>query len=89
MRASSGRSVRSVRHTAPTLDPARNPAFDANKQAGERLDLLAGLNFYVPKGLLKGARFSLEGGVPVYQNILGPNLATDWLITVGCSYTFH
>jgi hypothetical protein len=73
----------------PTLDPARNPAFDATKQAGERLDFLAGLNFYVPTGLLKGTRFSLEGGIPVYQNIDGPNLGVDWMITVGCSYTFH
>ncbi|HTL59012.1 MAG TPA: hypothetical protein VL361_25280 [Candidatus Limnocylindrales bacterium] len=73
----------------PELDPNRNPAFDPNKQAGERLDFLMGLNFYVPGGPLKGTRFSLEGGVPLYQNILGPNLAVDWMITAGLSYSFR
>jgi hypothetical protein len=73
----------------PGLDPARNPAFDATKQSGARLDFLAGLNFYVPRGLLKGNRFSIEGGLPVYQNIDGPNIGVDWLITVAWSYTFR
>lgn len=73
----------------PELNPARNPAFDANLQSGERLDFLAGVNFYMPKGLLKGARLSVEGGVPVYQSLAGPNLAVDWLLTVGVSYTFR
>ena len=72
----------------PQLDPNRNPAFDASKQSGARLDLLLGLNFYVPDGPLKGNRFSIEGGVPLYQNIAGPNMAVDWLITVGWSFSF-
>lgn len=73
----------------PRLDPARNPAFDATKQAGERLDLMIGLNFYVPRGLLKGNRLSIEGGVPIYQNLAGPNMAVDWIITAGLSYSFQ
>jgi len=73
----------------PALNPARNPAFDATKQAGERLDFLGGLNFYVPKGILKGTRFSVEGGVPIYQNIAGPNMGVDWMLTAGISYTFR
>ncbi len=73
----------------PAMDPNRNPAFDANKQAGERLDFLMGLNFYVPDGFFKGNRLSIEGGVPVYQNIAGPNMALNWLITVGWSISFH
>ena len=48
-----------------------------------------GLNFYVPHGVLKGNRLSIEGGMPVYQSLAGPNLKTDWLITVGWSYTFN
>ena len=72
----------------PTLDPTRNPAFDATKQAGERLDFLAGLNFYLGKGPLKRNRFSLEGGVPLYQRLDGPNMGVNWLITVAWSYSF-
>lgn len=77
-----------VQGADPTLNPARNPAFDPTKLAGERLDFLAGLNFYIPNGVLKGNRFSLEGGIPVYQNILGPNMGVEWLITAAWSYTF-
>jgi hypothetical protein len=73
----------------PALDVNRNPAFDPNKQKGERLDFMSGLNFYVPKGILKGVRFSVEGGIPVYQNIAGPNLGVDWLLTTGISWTFR
>ena len=73
----------------PALDPARNPAFDPTRQSGERLDFLLGLNFYVPKGLFKGNRLSIEGGVPLHQSLAGPNLGVDWLITVGWNYSFH
>jgi hypothetical protein len=72
----------------PSLDPTRNPAFDATKQAGERLDFLAGLNFYLGKGPLKGNRFSVEGGVPLYQRLDGPNMGVNWLITAAWSYSF-
>ena len=73
----------------PAMDPNRNPAFDATKQYGERLDFVMGLNFYVPKGVLKGNRFSLEGGLPVYQNLGGPTIGVDWLITAAWSYSFR
>jgi hypothetical protein len=73
----------------PGMDPTRNPAFDANKQAGERLDFLAGLSFYVPKGFFKGNRLSIEGGIPVYQNISGPNMGVDWMVGLNWSWTFH
>jgi hypothetical protein len=73
----------------PDMDPNRNPAFDATKQYGERLDLLFGLNFYIPDGFLRGNRFSLEGGVPVYQNLGGPTIGVDWLLTVAWNYTFR
>ena len=73
----------------PAMNPARNPAFDATKQWGERLDFLLGLNFYISKGLLKGNRLSVEGGIPVYQNLAGPTIGVDWMITAGVSYSFH
>ena len=77
-----------IRGADPALDPNRNPAFDATKQSGRRLDFLAGLNFYISKGPLKGNRFSFEGGVPVYQYLDGPNMGVNWLITAAWSYSF-
>ena len=73
----------------PGMNPARNPAFDATKQAGKRMDVLMGLNFYIPNGPLKGNRFSIEGGLPIYQYLHGPTIGVDWLITAAWSYTFR
>ena len=73
----------------PALDRTANPAFDPTKQKGCRLDLLLGLNFYAPRGILKGNRLNIEAGLPVYQSLAGPNLKTDWFITAGWSYSFH
>jgi hypothetical protein len=69
---------------------ATNPTPEARPdlRGGRRLDLLFGLNFYVPKGLLKGSRLIVEGGIPVYQDLDGPQLGASWIFSVGCSYTF-
>jgi hypothetical protein len=49
---------------------------------------LFGINVYVPKGPLKGSRLMVEGGIPVYQDLDGPQLGTAWILSVGCSYAF-
>ena len=73
-------------------DPSQNPAAAATKdpkrQAGERVDLLVGLNLYAPKGVLKGHRLAIEGGAPLYQSLDGPNLQTDWTLRVGWQWVF-
>ncbi|MDO8541276.1 MAG: transporter [Opitutaceae bacterium] len=74
----------------PQLDAKRetNPAFNPNKQNGRRLDALVGLNYYVPRGRLKKHRFGLEGGIPVYESLAGPNPKTEWLLTLSWSVSF-
>ena len=57
-------------------------------QAGERLDTLIGVDFFVNGGWLKGARISIEGGLPVTQNLKGPQLGADWVLTSGLQYAF-
>jgi hypothetical protein len=71
-------------------DLAENPTPEARPylRSGELLNLLFGLNFYVPKGFLRGMRFTVEGGVPVYQNLIGPQLGTAWMLNAGCTYAF-
>ena len=73
-------------------DPALayNPTPEARPylRSGELLNLYMGLNFYLPHGLLKGTRFMLEGGFPVYQNLNGPQLGTAWMINAGWTYAF-
>jgi hypothetical protein len=72
----------------PSLDPMDEPTKDPTVQGGRRLDLLLGVNFYAPGGLLKGARLAVEAGAPMYQSLNGPQLQTDWLAHVGVQWTF-
>jgi hypothetical protein len=69
---------------------ATNPTPEGrpNLRGGRRLDLLLGLNFYVPGGRLKGNRLMLEGGLPVYQHLDGPQLGTAWMLNLSWSYAF-
>lgn len=55
---------------------------------GERLDLLGGVNLIVPEGPLEGHRFAFEAGAPVYQDLNGPQMETDWMFTVGWQKAF-
>ena len=71
-----------------TLDPTDEPTKDVSAQGGRRVDLLLGLNFYVPTGIFKGQRFAVEAGAPVYQSLNGPQLQTDWLLRVGWQWAF-
>ena len=61
---------------------------DTIDTVGDRIDALLGINIYAPRGALKGLRFVAEGGLPVYENLQGPQLSTSFLITTGLSYTF-
>jgi hypothetical protein len=64
------------------------PTAYPNLRGGERLDLLAGANFVVTKGPLRGHRFALELGRPIYQDLDGPQLETDWRLTAGWQLAF-
>jgi len=60
-----------------------NPDF----YGGDRLDLLFGVNLIGQRGAICGHRLAAEFGVPVYQNLNGPQLETDWTLTVGWQKT--
>jgi hypothetical protein len=64
------------------------PEARTDLRGGRRLDLLLGVNFFAPRGILKGNRLMVEGGFPVYQHLDGPQLGTAWMISVGWSYAF-
>lgn len=70
------------------LDPADEPTKHTSIQGGKRVDLLFGVNAYVPTGIFKGNRFAIEGGVPIYQWLDGPQLKTKWKLLVGWQWVF-
>jgi hypothetical protein len=68
------------------VNPMMVPTADTGRRGGTRLDMLFGLNLYRSSGFLKGHRLAIEGGIPVYQRLDGPQLETDWLLTAGWQY---
>ena len=73
-------------------DPALNRAMvataDPSRRAGARADVGVGLNLYGRAGALSGHRLSLEVLAPVYQDLDGPQLETDWTVIVGWQKAF-
>ncbi|NKB35888.1 MAG: transporter [Gammaproteobacteria bacterium] len=64
------------------------PTAQPDLRAGSRIDLLLGFNLLAQEGVLKGHRLAFEVGVPVHQNLDGPQLESDWLITLGWQKAF-
>jgi hypothetical protein len=60
-------------------------AADPDTQGGSRVDLALGLNLWHTGN---GARFAIEAGVPVYQNLDGPQLGTEWFMTTGLQFAW-
>jgi len=69
----------------PNLNPRMVPTADPDNFGGEQVNLLIGLNFLHPPS---GHRLALEFGKPVYQDLNGPQMRTDWLATIGWQKAF-
>jgi hypothetical protein len=61
-----------------------NPDF----QGGESVTGLIGVNFAATGGALRGWRLGIEGGVPIVQDLNGPQMPTDYTLTVGVQKSF-
>jgi hypothetical protein len=75
----------------PALAPleALVPTADPSLRAFTRIDLGIGLNSYVRNGPFKGLRLAVEGLVPLYQKLDGPQLEVDWTLVAGAQYSTH
>ena len=62
---------------------------DPDNQGGTRLDVHLGLNIAGQSNIgTAGHRLAFEIGAPVYQDLNGPQLETDWTLTLGYQYAF-
>lgn len=61
-----------------------NPDF----YGGDTISVLLGINMIATEGALRDHRLAIEVGMPVYQDLNGPQLETDWTITAGWQYAF-
>ncbi|MEM9445344.1 MAG: transporter [Verrucomicrobiota bacterium] len=64
------------------------PTADPERRSGERIDLSWGLRLLVPGGFLEGHSIAMEAGLPVYQNLDGPQLGGEWFATAGWQWAF-
>jgi len=55
---------------------------------GERLDAIFGINLYVPTGALKGQRIAVDLRMPLWQDLNGYQLETDYVMTLGWQMPF-
>ena len=58
---------------------------DPTRQGLRRLDLGLGANVILP---LDGHRLALELDLPLSQDLDGPQLESDWMLTIGWQYSF-
>ncbi|MEW6026907.1 MAG: transporter [Planctomycetota bacterium] len=79
---------RNIKGDDPDLNPMMVPTADPDRRGGERVDILCGVNLYAAEGKFKGHRLAIESGWPIYQSLDGPQLETDWKLTVGWQWTF-
>ncbi len=70
------------------LNAALVPTNNTSMQGGQRLDILFGLNFVIPEGVLQGQRFGIEGGLPIYQNLYGPQLQQSYQLWTSLNIIF-
>ncbi|MGE0352194.1 MAG: transporter [Gemmatimonadales bacterium] len=83
-----GRTWGEIKGADAALNPMMVPTADPANQGGNRIDALAGINFEVARGGLKGQRLAIEFGVPVYRSVNGIQLESDWVLTAGWQYAF-
>lgn len=61
---------------------------DPNNYGGDIIDIGFGLSYTPQKTLLEGHRFAIESVLPIYRDLNGPQLETDWSITFGWQRAF-
>lgn len=83
-----GKTWGNIKGEDDELNPMMVPTARTDLRGGERIDALIGLNLYKPGGTLAGNRLAVEFGLPVYQNLDGPQLETDYRLTLGWQNTF-
>ena len=61
---------------------------DPDNFGGQRLTGHLGMNFYVPEGYLYNHRLAVEFGLPLYQNLNGPQMGLQSVLTLGWQWAF-
>ncbi len=83
-----GESVENIDGIDPRLNPLLVPTADPDRRAGNFVSVGLGLNFLLPSGVARGTGLSIEGIVPVLQDLDGPQLERESAILIGLRAAF-
>ncbi len=83
-----GEMAENIDGADPRLNPLMVPTADPNLRAANFLSVGLGLNFMVPSGPVAGTRLSVEGVIPVVQDLDGPQVERDYMVLVGLRKAF-
>ena len=83
-----GRLAGNIHGADARLDPTLVQTNVTGLHAYQRLNTLLGLNCCLPDCRFGSQRLSVEGGVPVYQHLTGPQLRQQWVLTAGWQLLF-
>ena len=61
---------------------------DPDNYGGDEFELNLGINLMGQSGSLAGQRLAVELSVPLYRDLNGPQMETDWAVTAGWQYAF-
>jgi hypothetical protein len=82
-----GRSTGDIHGIDPAIAAPVQTADPAN-YGGKRLDVHIGANMVATGGALEGYRLGIEVGAPLVQDLHGPQMESDWSLTVGIQKAF-
>ncbi len=77
-----------VRGADPDLDPMMSPTNDRALQGGQRVDGALGVNWLPFSGRISGSVVGLEFGLPLSQDLDGPQLSEEWFATLHVGISF-
>lgn len=83
-----GEAVENIDGADPRLNPLMVATADPNLRAGNFVSLGLGLNFLIPSGPVEGVRLSVEGIIPVVQDLDGPQIERDYMVVFGLRKMF-
>ena len=83
-----GTMRRNIKGRDSELNPAMAPGARTDLQSSRRLEALAGLNYYRQQGYFAGNRLAVEFGIPLYENLTGPQMSQEWRSVLGWQLSF-
>lgn len=83
-----GSLIEKIHGSDDELNPAMASGADTANSGGKRVDGIIGINLYDPDGKAKGHRLAAEFGLPLYQDLNGVQLQTEYRVMLGWQFAF-